>query len=541
MLYQFFNNLHTSSLFDYIARNAIVTAMAENIVQVYFILVLLFFLLLIYKRKEIVSNFKTVSKPAIIALVAIIVVCFYINLSNYEQYTHWDSEYGDYAKNAIFIIEGKQISVGSHSMLYSFLLAPFFQVLGIKMSTIAIYNAVMFALTTTVIFGISFLLFKNQWGAIIASIAYVLSPGIVFNMLKHGDFPTMLFFVALSFFFFFLYVKKNDIWLLALFLLSLLMTMHTRTNAVLLIPVFLLAFALYYKKIKTTQVKTVLSFLTLFCILLLPVLYTVASDVDKKILIDLVDRVEERGEATVVDENKYMLAQIFFSTKKTRDNFNLDNSFLEWHLENYIYLLLGLSLFFIRKYWKYFLIFWSYVIIQIIIYSNAITYVPTNTLQRFLLPCFIVFAIFIGLGANVVFNQTSRLKDKKLVLGAKVLASYFIIALLLLSTNIDVLIKPSHNNHQAGMDIDQACKKIPEGYNLVFSNSLYNTMYFQCYPYVTESLYNGRPRYPLNLDNVVFAYKEGIREDVALESRISKYETQTIFESQHVNLYKVIE
>jgi len=205
------------------------------------------------------------------------------------------------------------------------------------------------------------------------------------------------------------------------------------------------------------------------------------------------------------------------------------------------------SFFFIKNYWKIFIIFLVYFATQIIIYLSSTNYIHSSAIPRFLIPTIIIYALLSGLGI-VRFMFMIRKKFPKSERIINITAIIGIVLLIALNSYPQRLIKPHHEEHQMGIDLANACSSLPSNAALGFQDDIYNAMYFYCYPYLDGMIINTHSFPAENMtplfgsDKRIFlAYKENLREeyDFQFDNFSRYYKLKKYFESENVDLYEV--
>ncbi len=177
---------------------------------------------------------------------------------------------------------------------WSFFLAIAFLLFGIGISTAYATQLVVGLLSILMIFLLVRTIFERDDVAVVSAIALALMPQLFIWSRTQAvpDLPFMLFSI-ITFIFFFIFLKKSNAKTLAPFLFMLILTIYMRTEAILLVLVFLLSYLIFIMENERgirlrTKIKRILEVansnvlvlleLTVFFILLLPQLYYISIE-----------------------------------------------------------------------------------------------------------------------------------------------------------------------------------------------------------------------------------------------------------------------
>jgi hypothetical protein len=120
---------------------------------------------------------------------------------------------------------------------------------GTTLKEIYLPNILLGSLTPIIIFLLTYLLFRRRMIAIISTLLFAISPIFLRISSTVSYTAPAIFFSMLTFLFLFLYLKKNQsIKFLITSLLSLYITIQTRTEYILLIPLFFITFLAFNRK-----------------------------------------------------------------------------------------------------------------------------------------------------------------------------------------------------------------------------------------------------------------------------------------------------
>ncbi|MFH1234309.1 MAG: glycosyltransferase family 39 protein, partial [Candidatus Diapherotrites archaeon] len=260
------------------------TFFLHNTLAVTGIVFLALLALVFWNRKAIAEALQFREKRALWLLAGIFIVGFFLRNASYNNGVATDGWV--FSESAKHIVKGglfvKDCAVGNLQQCelyeqvlfppgYPFLIAITYLLFGINSLYASMISAVLSSLTILLVFLICRQLFKNDTIGLFAAAIFAFFPlDLVFANTGNAR-PTSIFFMALTFFFYLLAVKKNNAKIWALTAVSLSYAIYVRQeNSVLLIPMVAGLFLFDFFKKPEFEKKKNAEKMRLFAELLLP-------------------------------------------------------------------------------------------------------------------------------------------------------------------------------------------------------------------------------------------------------------------------------
>ncbi len=440
--------------------------LSQHFIMYYYIYILLLHLglivlFIVLNFKKIVVQFSTIKNKTWIFLILIFIFAIVLRFTLSPMADSYQSAGGEYMLSAKSILvhhryigcdEGgfyncKQEITPPHPGGYPVLLSFFYMTFGASLQTTLIFNILFGALTTTVVFLLFYLLFRDEIGALFAAlILAILKSHIVFSGTAEAT-VLNLFFITLTFFLLILSLKIKSYKIYTLFLLLLFYSVHIKTENLLIFPfiaVFLYLFREEPKELNSRKLlriqKKESPFFKISILILLFLLFSVSFFIIY----------QSNNPAFRSDDKETMLSLGLFN----RDKHLFLNELGRFTIP--FILLLGCGFIF----WKthknkiLFLIIWA------LSFGLFYTSYYVDDIQRYILTAYSSFAILIGLGISNILNFV---KKKKLVSTKLVIALLFIIFIVYL-----IKVKPVSDGMIS--EIGSAVEALPKSSYILVAN-----------------------------------------------------------------------
>jgi len=245
--------------------NSILTfSVNQNFIKDYYFYILLvhsvlILVFLVWNLKSIIKLFSKINKKTWLLVLAILILGLLIRGFNQPFYDPSTGETLAAAKNFAVYQRYAECNIGSfdncleervpnHPGGVRFIFATLFMVFGASFSNAWIMNVILGAMTSILVFFIFYLLFKDEIGALASALVFTLLKVHLAFSTTGGDVVINLFFITITFLFMLLAFKTKSLKSYTLLFLVMFYCVHNKFDNLVLLPIFALSFLIFQKK-----------------------------------------------------------------------------------------------------------------------------------------------------------------------------------------------------------------------------------------------------------------------------------------------------